>query len=142
MAPAGKKRAAPTEAGGTIKRARANGNGLTSKPGTTKLKFKSPAEFFAENKNIAGFDNPGKSLYTTVRELVENALDAAEAVPALPDITVTINRISQSDFRKLVGADARERVDQSLYKDVETTKERKSREARERREAKKLAKSQ
>eukprot|EP00966_Prymnesium_polylepis_P115247 2664089-Prymnesium_polylepis.1 len=40
------------------------------------LRFKSPAEFFSENKNIAGFDNPGKSLYTTIRELVENSLDA------------------------------------------------------------------
>eukprot|EP01051_Picozoa_sp_SAG22_P005186 SAG22_NODE_301_length_12744_cov_19.648189_4_plen_82_part_00 len=41
-------------------------------PPKPKLKFRSPAEFFAENKNIAGFDNPGKSLYTTIRELVEN----------------------------------------------------------------------
>ncbi|RYR03328.1 hypothetical protein Ahy_B06g082208 isoform B [Arachis hypogaea] len=41
-------------------------------------------EFFAENKNIAGFDNPGKSLYTTVRELVENSLDSAESISELP----------------------------------------------------------
>ena len=46
----------------------------------SKLKQKSPAEFFAENQNIAGFDNPGKSLYTTMREFVENSLDATEAV--------------------------------------------------------------
>jgi DNA topoisomerase VI subunit B len=25
-----------------------------------------------------GFDNPGKSLFTSIRELVENSLDAAE----------------------------------------------------------------
>ena len=31
---------------------------------------KSPAEFFAENQAIAGFDNMGKSLYTTLRELI------------------------------------------------------------------------
>lgn len=136
MAPT-KKRVAESEAalGSTTKRAR---SGET----TTKLKFKSPAEFFAENKNIAGFDNPGKSLYTTVRELVENALDAAEAVPALPDISVTITRISPASFRKLVGAGARERVDESLYKDVETPKERKSREAKEKREEKKRAKGE
>ena len=29
---------------------------------------KSPAEFFAENQAIAGFDNMGKSLYTSIRE--------------------------------------------------------------------------
>ena len=33
---------------------------------------KSPAEFFAENQAIAGFDNLGKSLFTTIRELIEN----------------------------------------------------------------------
>ncbi len=119
---------------------------------------KSPAEFFAENKNIAGFDNvrlahsvvhappscmthamqlthsrrlrkrtasrscvqascervlllhawplhawtlhalpaclsvlqPGKCLYTTIRELVENALDAAESISQLPHIEITM----------------------------------------------------
>ena len=28
---------------------------------------RSPAEFFTENQHIAGFDTPGKSLYTTIR---------------------------------------------------------------------------
>ena len=79
------------------------------------LQQKSPAEFFAENKNIAGFDNvgnlpartqagckafsaiirngmlqPGKCLYTSVRELVENSLDAAESIGQLPVIAVTM----------------------------------------------------
>ena len=30
------------------------------------------AEFFTEHQQIAGFDNAGKSLFTTIRELVEN----------------------------------------------------------------------
>ena len=42
--------------------------------------------FFTENQNIAGFDNPGKSLYTTIRELVENSLDAAESIGVPPTI--------------------------------------------------------
>ena len=33
---------------------------------------------------------PGKCLYTTVRELVENSLDAAESISQLPDIDVTM----------------------------------------------------
>ena len=57
------------------------------------LRFKSPAEFFSENKNIAGFDNPGKSLYTTIRELVENSLDACESICALPDIDIRIEEM-------------------------------------------------
>lgn len=51
-----------------------------------QLASKSPAEFFSENQNIAGFDNAGKSLYTTIREFVENSLDAAEACHALPEV--------------------------------------------------------
>lgn len=33
---------------------------------------------------------PGKSLYTTVRELVENSLDSAESISELPDIEITM----------------------------------------------------
>jgi DNA topoisomerase VI subunit B len=33
---------------------------------------------------------PGKCLYTTVRELVENSLDSAESVSALPLVEITM----------------------------------------------------
>ena len=64
---------------------------------------KSPAEFFAENQAIAGFDNMGKSLYTTIRELVENSLDACESVNILPDIVLKIEEMTQIEFNKLRG---------------------------------------
>ena len=64
---------------------------------------KSPAEFFAENQSIAGFDNAGKSLYTTLRELIENSLDACESVNVLPDIMVTIEEMTQVQFNKMRG---------------------------------------
>ena len=124
----------------TPKRPRKNAS--KSQETSTELKFKSPAEFFAENKNIAGFDNPGKSLYTTIRELVENGLDAAEAVDALPNIHVRVERINKEEFRKMVGIDgSKKRVDATLYKDVENEKEKKAREAKERREAKRQKKN-
>ncbi|XP_015159832.1 DNA topoisomerase 6 subunit B-like [Solanum tuberosum] len=63
---------------------------------------KSPAEFFADNKNIAGFDNPGKCLYTTVRELVENALDSAESISELPVVETTIEEIGRSKFNPMI----------------------------------------
>ncbi|KAG5398073.1 hypothetical protein IGI04_019887 [Brassica rapa subsp. trilocularis] len=88
------------------------------------LKQKSPAEFFAENKNIAGFDNPGKSLYTTVRELVENALDSSESISELPEVEVTIEEIGKSKFNSMIGLIDRERVDTKLYDDYETDKAR------------------
>lgn len=104
------------------------------------LTQKSPAEFFAENKNIAGFDNPGKSLYTTVRELVENALDSTESVGELPVIEVTIEEITKSTFNTMIGLIDRERVDAALYGDFESEKAREKRLAKEAREQEKLAK--
>ncbi|PKA52823.1 DNA topoisomerase 6 subunit B [Apostasia shenzhenica] len=95
------------------------------------LKQKSPAEFFAENKNIAGFDNPGKSLYTTVRELVENSLDSAESINELPAIEVTIEEIDRIKFNTMIGLVDRERVDEELYDDFESAKAREKRMARE-----------
>lgn len=95
------------------------------------LKQKSPAEFFAENKNIAGFDNPGKSLYTTVRELVENALDSSESISELPVVEITIEEIGRSKFNSMIGLIDRERVDAELYDDFETVKAREKRLAKE-----------
>ncbi|XP_008782884.2 DNA topoisomerase 6 subunit B [Phoenix dactylifera] len=95
------------------------------------LTQKSPAEFFAENKNIAGFDNPGKSLYTTVRELVENSLDSAESISELPDIEITIEEINKSKFNTMIGLADRERVDEELYDDFESAKAREKRLAKE-----------
>lgn len=101
------------------------------KPKDSVLKQKSPAEFFAENKNIAGFDNPGKSLYTTVRELVENALDSAETISELPVVEITIEEIVRSKFNSMIGLVDRERIDEELYDDFETAKAREKRLAKE-----------
>jgi len=38
----------------------------------------SPAEFFYRYREIAGFANPVRAMYQTIRELVENALDATD----------------------------------------------------------------
>nr|XP_025610366.1 DNA topoisomerase 6 subunit B isoform X1 [Arachis hypogaea] len=97
----------------------------------TVLKQKSPAEFFAENKNIAGFDNPGKSLYTTARELVENSLDSAESISELPVVEITIEEINKSKFNSMIGLIDCERVDAELYDDYETEKAREKRLAKE-----------
>ncbi|MEO0512784.1 MAG: DNA topoisomerase VI subunit B [Planctomycetota bacterium] len=53
----------------------------------------SVSEFFAKNRHLLGFDNPRKALLTTVKEAVDNALDACEEAGILPDITVEIVEI-------------------------------------------------
>ena len=53
----------------------------------------SPSEFFYSNRDLAGFSNPTRSLYTSVREFVENSLDACDNKGILPDIHLTIKAV-------------------------------------------------
>ena len=46
----------------------------------------SVSEFFAKNRHLLGFDNPRKALLTTVKEAVDNSLDACEEGGILPEI--------------------------------------------------------
>ncbi|MBN1330745.1 MAG: DNA topoisomerase VI subunit B [Candidatus Heimdallarchaeota archaeon] len=68
-----------------------------------KIIERSAAEFFEANKAIAGFDNPTRSTYTSIRELVENALDAAEKGGILPDIEIRIELMSPEEIGDLMG---------------------------------------
>lgn len=52
----------------------------------------SVAEFFERNRQILGFDNPLRALLTTVKEGVDNSLDACEEAQVLPDIAIEIAR--------------------------------------------------
>ena len=85
-----------------MKRARSEPSGTLA---TVKATQQSAAEFFSEHQQIAGFDNPGKSLYTTVREFVENSLDAAESIQILPDVKVTIREYTEEEHNAKHGID-------------------------------------
>jgi DNA topoisomerase-6 subunit B len=54
----------------------------------------SVSEFFTKNRHLLGFDNPRKALLTTVKEAVDNALDACEDAGILPVVQVAIHRVS------------------------------------------------
>jgi DNA topoisomerase-6 subunit B len=51
----------------------------------------SPSDFFYRNRDIAGFTNPSRAIYSTIRELVENSLDACEINGILPEIYIRIS---------------------------------------------------
>jgi DNA topoisomerase-6 subunit B len=63
---------------------------VTAETMATKQRDISVSEFFAKNRHLLGFDNPRKALLTTVKEAVDNSLDACEEAGILPDITVVI----------------------------------------------------
>ncbi len=58
----------------------------------------SAADFFYRNRDIAGFTNPARAVFSSMRELVENALDASDLSSVSPDIYI---RLSQEDEVKL-----------------------------------------
>src|SRR3989344_7756749 len=58
----------------------------------------SVSQFFTKNKHLLGFDNPRKALSTTVKELVDNSLDATEEINILPEIIVEIKQLNDTRF--------------------------------------------
>ncbi len=62
----------------------------------------SVAEFFERNRQILGFDSPTKALITSVKEAVDNALDACEEASILPDIRVEIHPTEHKDEYTLI----------------------------------------
>ncbi len=51
----------------------------------------SVSEFFLKNRHLLGFDSPSKAALTTVKEAVDNALDACEEAGILPEIWVAVS---------------------------------------------------
>ena len=51
------------------------------------------SEFFTKNRHLLGFDNPRRALLTTIKEAVDNSLDACEEADILPDIYVEVTPI-------------------------------------------------
>ncbi|MDR3102138.1 MAG: DNA topoisomerase VI subunit B [Methanocalculaceae archaeon] len=62
----------------------------------------SVAEFFEKNKHMLGFDSPTRGIITTVKEAIDNSLDACEEAEVLPDILVSIRKMGIDVFRVVV----------------------------------------
>ena len=59
----------------------------------------SVSEFFAKNRHLLGFDSPRKALLTSVKEAVDNSLDACEEAGILPEIWVRIEQVGEAGTR-------------------------------------------
>ena len=60
------------------------------------------AEFFEKNRHLLGFDNPRKALLTTVKEAVDNALDACEEADILPELEVQLIDMGDDRYRVII----------------------------------------
>ncbi len=60
------------------------------------------AQFFTRNRHLLGFDNPLRALSTTIKELVDNALDATEEMKILPEIKIKIDQLEADRFKIMV----------------------------------------
>jgi DNA topoisomerase-6 subunit B len=75
----------PTTLNAPIKRTRETAETMAG-----KQKEIAVSEFFAKNRHLLGFDNPRKALLTSVKEAVDNSLDACEEGGILPNVAVII----------------------------------------------------
>jgi DNA topoisomerase-6 subunit B len=103
---AGGKRPGPGKPKETAKRGERvgrKGPATRAKSSATDLALQqrdiSVSEFFAKNRHLLGFDNPSKALLTTVKEGVDNALDACEEAGIVPDVRVEIEQLDETRFR-------------------------------------------
>ncbi|MGD2108668.1 MAG: ATP-binding protein, partial [Phycisphaerae bacterium] len=88
--PASRPRAAKRD--GTSKR------GLSAETLARQQREISVSEFFAKNRHLLGFDNKRKALLTTVKEAVDNSLDACEEGGFPPEIEVSVKQTDQDRF--------------------------------------------
>lgn len=59
----------------------------------SKITKSSTAEYFAKNLQQVGFSSPLKAVLTTLKEAVDNSLDACESAGILPDLLIEISKV-------------------------------------------------
>ena len=85
----------PDEAAGSIQPApRAPKRRATAEQMAQGQREISISEFFTKNRHLLGFDNPSKALLTTIKEAVDNSLDACEEAGILPEITIEVRDLA------------------------------------------------
>jgi len=67
---------------------------VTAESLATKQREISVSEFFVKNRHLLGFDNPSKALLTTIKEAVDNSLDACEEAGILPELAIEVHDLA------------------------------------------------
>jgi DNA topoisomerase-6 subunit B len=87
---------------GTAKKKKKNDKRLSAEAMAAKQREISVSEFFTKNRHLLGFDNPAKALLTTVKEAVDNSLDACEEAGILPKIRVVLREMADDRYQVLI----------------------------------------
>jgi DNA topoisomerase VI subunit B len=72
----------------------------TAEAMATKQREISVSEFFVKNRHLLGFDNPSKAVLTTIKEAVDNSLDACEEAGILPELTIEVHDLALEAMKK------------------------------------------
>lgn len=65
----------------------------------SKITKSSTAEYFAKNLQQVGFSSPLKAVLTTLKEAVDNSLDACEAAGILPDLMIEVAKVGSGSTK-------------------------------------------
>ncbi len=70
-----------------------------AKQASSKISTSSTAEYFSKNLQQVGFSSQTKAILTTLKEAVDNALDACEENGILPDVSVWIEKVGPGSLK-------------------------------------------
>src|SRR5690349_23878377 len=70
-----------------------------AKASSNKITTSSTAEYFSKNLQQVGFSSQTKAILTTLKEAVDNALDACEENGILPEVSVTIEKVGTGSLK-------------------------------------------
>jgi DNA topoisomerase-6 subunit B len=65
----------------------------------SRITTSSTAEYFAKNLQQVGFSSPLKAVLTTLKESIDNSLDACEEAAIPPELTVTVQKVGKGSGR-------------------------------------------
>ncbi len=96
------KRASNKPASTTSPKKKAERKRVSAEDMSAQQRSISISEFFTKNRHLLGFDNASRALMTSVKEAIDNSLDACEEAGILPDITVRLEQLTEKRYRMTV----------------------------------------
>lgn len=72
---------------------------MAKQPGANAITTSSTAEYFSKNLQQVGFSSQTKAVLTTLKEAVDNALDACEENGILPEVKVEVEKVGSGSLK-------------------------------------------